>query len=60
MGGPAPERAPDLQMLVELAQAGALRPVIDCTDPCAELPATHAYVEAGRKRGAVVITWPEM
>jgi NADPH:quinone reductase-like Zn-dependent oxidoreductase len=59
IGGPAPERVQDLQLLLELAGAGALRPVIDCTYSFTDLPAAHAYVETGRKRGAVVITWPE-
>ncbi len=59
IGGPAPERAEDLQTLMDLTQSGALRPVIDCTYPFSDLPAAHAYVETGRKRGAVVVTWPE-
>ena len=58
MGGPAAERAQDLQLLMELVQAGALRPVIDCTYSFSELPAAHAYVETGRKRGAVVVAMP--
>lgn len=59
IGGPAPEREQDLQLLMELAQTGLLRPVIDCTYAFADLPAAHAYVETGRKRGAVVVTWAE-
>ena len=59
IGGPAPERVLDLQTLMDLVQAGSLRPVIDCIYPFAELPAAHAYVETGRKRGAVIVTWPE-
>jgi len=59
IGGPAPEREQDLQLLMELAQTGLLRPVIDCTYPFTDLPAAHAYVETGRKRGAVMVTWPE-
>jgi NADPH:quinone reductase-like Zn-dependent oxidoreductase len=35
---------------------GAFRPVIDRRFPFAELPAAHAYVDTGRKRGSVVIT----
>ncbi|MNV70877.1 Phenolphthiocerol synthesis polyketide synthase type I Pks15/1 [compost metagenome] len=58
IGGPAAERAQDLELLMELAQGGALRPVIDCTYPFSELPAAHAYVETGRKRGAVVVAMP--
>ncbi|PTT16837.1 hypothetical protein DBR12_19740 [Acidovorax sp. HMWF029] len=55
MGGPATERPEDLQTLMGLAQAGVLRPVLDCAYPFADLPAAHAYVETGRKRGAVVV-----
>lgn len=58
IGGPAAERVLDLQTLVDMVQAGSLRPVIDCTYPFAELPAAHAYVETGRKRGAVVVAMP--
>lgn len=56
IGGPAPERTDDLATLVELATTGVLQPVIDRIYPFAELPAAHAYVETGRKRGAVVLT----
>ncbi|MFN7153027.1 MAG: NAD(P)-dependent alcohol dehydrogenase [Acidovorax sp.] len=59
IGGPAAEREQDLQLLMELALTGLLRPVIDCTYPFADLPAAHAFVETGRKRGAVVVTWAE-
>ena len=41
-----------------LAQAGALRPVLDCAYPFTDLPAAHAHVETGRKRGAVVVALP--
>ncbi|WP_462389645.1 NAD(P)-dependent alcohol dehydrogenase [Acidovorax sp. Q11] len=58
IGGPAAERPEDLQTLMDLAQAGALRPVLDCAYPFADLPAAHAYVETGRKRGAVVVALP--
>ncbi|MCC7074208.1 MAG: NAD(P)-dependent alcohol dehydrogenase [Deltaproteobacteria bacterium] len=40
----------------ELTQHGALRPVIDRQYPLAELAEAHRYVEAGHKRGNVVIT----
>lgn len=58
IGGPAAERPEDLQTLMGLAQAGALRPVLDCAYPFTDLPAAHAYVETGRKRGAVVVALP--
>lgn len=55
LGGPAAERPEDLQTLMDLAHEGALRPVLDCAYPFADLPNAHAYVETGRKRGAVVV-----
>ncbi len=58
IGGPATERPEDLHTLMELAQAGVLRPVLDCAYPFTDLPAAHAYVETGRKRGAVVVALP--
>lgn len=57
IGGPAKERAQDLQSLVDLCNRGALQPVLDRTYAFADLPAAHAYVEAGHKRGAVVVTY---
>lgn len=58
IAGPAAERPEDLQTLMDLAQAGVLRPVLDCAYPFADLPAAHAYVETGRKRGTVVVALP--
>lgn len=55
IGGPAAERPQDLQTLMDMAETGALRPVLDCAYAFADLPAAHAYVETGRKRGAVVV-----
>ncbi|WP_298208778.1 NAD(P)-dependent alcohol dehydrogenase [Acidovorax sp.] len=57
IGGPAQERTDDLATLIELAKTGVLQPVIDRIYPFAELPAAHAYVQTGRKRGAVIVTW---
>jgi NADPH:quinone reductase-like Zn-dependent oxidoreductase len=54
--GPARERAEDLAVLKQLAEAGAFKPVIDRTYPLEEIVAAHAYVDTGRKRGSVVIT----
>ncbi|MFY3382890.1 NAD(P)-dependent alcohol dehydrogenase [Paracidovorax sp. MALMAid1276] len=58
IGGPAAERPHDLQALMDLAESGVLRPVLDCAYPFGDLPAAHAYVETGRKRGAVVLLAP--
>lgn len=46
----------DLQHLADLADQGALRPVIDRTFPLEEVVEAHRYVDTGRKRGNVVLT----
>lgn len=52
---PAPRKAADQAVLLELAAAGRLRPVLDRTYPLDEVVAAHAYVGSGRKRGTVVL-----
>jgi NADPH:quinone reductase-like Zn-dependent oxidoreductase len=42
--------------LMDLLEAGVLRPVIDQTFALAEIAEAHALVDTGHKRGAVVIT----
>jgi NADPH:quinone reductase-like Zn-dependent oxidoreductase len=54
--GPAPERVDDLRVLATLAEAGALKPVIDRRYPLDRIVEAHAYVAGGHKRGSVVIT----
>jgi NADPH:quinone reductase-like Zn-dependent oxidoreductase len=56
MVGPAPERAEDLQFLVDLANHGVYKAVIERSFPLAQISQAHAYVETGRKRGSVVVT----
>lgn len=56
LAGPAPERAEDLQQLAELAVAGHYKPVIDRSFPLDRIADAHRLVEAGHKRGNVVIT----
>ncbi len=56
IAGPAAERAADLRLLAELAQAGKFKPLIDRCYPLEEIVAAHRYVDTGRKRGNVAIT----
>ena len=49
-----PRRA-DLLLLVGLAEAGTIKPVIDRTYPLAQAAAAHHYVETGQKTGSVAL-----
>lgn len=53
--GPAAERPEDVQEIAMLADAGALRPVIEHTYEFAQMREAHARVETRRKRGSVVV-----
>lgn len=57
VAGPAPGRREDVVLLAELASAGEFRPYIDRTYPCEQIVEAHRYVDTGRKRGNVVVTW---
>ena len=50
-------RAADLLYLRTVAESGAFKPVIDRTYPFARIADAHAYVDTGRKKGNVVITF---
>jgi len=53
--GTARIRPDDVRHLAELAAAGVYRPVIDRRYPLERIADAHAYVDAGHKRGNVVI-----
>ena len=55
-GGVASVRAVDLLFLRAVAESGAFKPVIDRTYPFARIVDAYAYVDAGHKKGNVVLT----
>lgn len=55
IAGPAEERPEDLQHLAELAAAGKFTPVIDRCYPFEQIVEAHRYVDAGHKRGNVIV-----
>lgn len=46
----------DVRLLASLAEAGTYRPVIDRVYPLEQIVEAHRYVDAGHKRGNVVVT----
>ena len=46
----------DLLVIKKLIQAGTITPVIDRIFDLSEIADAHAYVDTGRKRGAIIVT----
>jgi NADPH:quinone reductase-like Zn-dependent oxidoreductase len=53
---PAADKRDDLAYLTGLIATAALRPVIGATYPLAQIADAHRRVEAGHKRGSIVVT----
>lgn len=55
VSGPAGERIEDVELLVQLAEQGAYRALVDSVFPFDAIAQAHARAETGRKRGSVVV-----
>ena len=51
----APLSSDDFRAIMDMANRGALKPVIDRTYRLEDVADAHAYVDTGRKRGSVVL-----
>jgi len=57
IAGPAVGGAEELRFLAALAEKGQFRPVIDRCYPFEQIVEAHRYVDTGRKKRNVVITF---
>ncbi len=57
VAGGATEKKDDLEFLAGLAEQGTIKALIDRCYPFEEIVEAHRYVDTGRKRGNVVITF---
>lgn len=55
VGGTSAERPEDLRLLADLLAAGTIKPVVDRVYRLDDIRDAYAYVDSGRKRGAVVL-----
>jgi NADPH:quinone reductase-like Zn-dependent oxidoreductase len=53
---PGTYRSADLDYILELAETGGFRPVVDRTYTLDQITSAHRFVDSGRKRGNVVLT----
>ncbi len=56
IAGPASEKGEDLMAVAELAEQGALRPMIDRRFAFEEIVDAYRLVDSGRKKGSVVLS----
>ena len=52
----ASEKREDLLVIKELAEASALTPVVGACYPLARIADAHRHVDAGHKKGSIVVT----